>query len=66
MATSARLYSWIAGSVVTMMETHKASDHSVIALMAILLADDFEHDNPRFDRQRFYAACGLSEIGQPK
>jgi len=27
--------------------------------LAIKLADVFEKDNPRFDRDRFYLACGV-------
>lgn len=30
-----------------------------IALVELLM-DIFEHDNPRFDRQRFLEACGLA------
>lgn len=28
------------------------------------LADYFEQDNPRFDRERFLSACGVEKIGQ--
>lgn len=32
-----------------------------IGRLAIELADYFAKDNPRFDRERFLAACGLTE-----
>jgi hypothetical protein len=34
-------------------------------LIANLLADTFENDNPRFDRDRFIAACRPTEVGKP-
>jgi hypothetical protein len=35
-----------------------------VARVARGLADLFKRDNARFDRQRFYAACGLDEQGR--
>jgi len=32
---------------------------SEIGEIANALADSFQEDNPRFDRERFLAACGL-------
>ena len=34
--------------------------------LAILAAAKFERDNPRFDKARFYNACGLCSDGTPK
>ncbi len=34
--------------------------------LAILAAAKFEKDNPRFDKGRFYNACGLCSDGTPK
>ena len=34
--------------------------------LAILAAAKFEKDNPRFNKARFYNACGLNSEGTPK
>ena len=34
--------------------------------LAILAAAKFEKDNPRFNKARFYNACGLTSEGTPK
>ena len=34
--------------------------------LAILAAAKFAKDNPRFDKGRFYNACGLCSDGTPK
>ena len=34
--------------------------------LAILAAAKFAKDNPRFDKGRFYNACGLMSDGTPK
>ncbi len=34
--------------------------------LAILAAAKFAKDNPRFDKPRFYDACGLTSNGTPK
>ena len=34
--------------------------------LAILAAAKFTKDNPRFDKGRFYNACGLCSDGTPK
>jgi hypothetical protein len=35
--------------------------NKAIRTVARSLADKFADDNPRFDREKFYAACGLTE-----
>jgi hypothetical protein len=36
-------------------------NETVGADLARRLADEFEQDNPRFDRARFLAACGVEQ-----
>ena len=48
-------YKMVAAAVANMVER---SDRWLIAN---LLADSFENDNPRFDRDRFIAACRPTE-----
>lgn len=38
---------------------HDTGFVSALETVAVELADHFETDNPRFDRARFLAACGL-------
>ena len=43
-------------------KTRIGSDgYAAIVCLALSLADTFAADNPRFDRSRFYAACGIGE-----
>ena len=35
--------------------------NKAIRTVARSLADEFAKDNPRFDRERFYAACGFDK-----
>lgn len=37
--------------------------HHTVRRIALSLADMFKQDNARFDRAKFYAACGLTEDG---
>jgi hypothetical protein len=37
----------------------------IIRNLAQRFASEFESDNVRFDLQRFYAACGFNEEGNP-
>lgn len=37
----------------------------IIRNLAHRFASEFEKTNPRFDLQKFYAACGLNEEGNP-
>lgn len=39
------------------------SERRAITIVARSLADEFARDNERFDRQKFYAACGLNVEG---
>lgn len=32
--------------------------------MAVQMADHFRADNSRFDRGRFYAACGIADVNR--
>lgn len=41
------------------------SNRLVLRNLAHRLAGEFESANPRFDLQKFYAACGLDEDGNP-
>jgi len=41
------------------------ADVLTVALVAHELCSFFKQDNPRFDRYRFLAACGLPEEHQP-
>ena len=52
-------YKMVAAAVANMVER---SDRWLITN---LLADSFENDNPRFDRDRFIAACRPTEVGKP-
>lgn len=61
---SKRLYDWVAISVRVALEHASTEERYGIAHLAVMLADDFKHDNTRFDRQRFYTACGLSSTGR--
>ena len=45
-------------AVVIKNEVNHGSDPAVIARMAQGIADICENDNPRFDRVKFYVACG--------
>lgn len=69
MSASRKLHTEIAASIRAHVETcATASDdygrggqHAVAAL-ARMIATDLELDNPRFDRARFLAACGVAEL----
>ena len=45
--------------------SHKYNLKVTYKIRAIILstADIFKHDNLRFDREKFYLACGLDENG---
>lgn len=51
----------------TVIRSHRKDDDgtssAVIASIAIDLAQVFATDNPRFDRARFFGACGLDTDG---
>jgi hypothetical protein len=41
------------------VHTHSPVAQNVVRGITLSLADVFAQDNPRFDRQRFYAAVGI-------
>ena len=43
-------------------ETLDANLYGFAAEMANELADYFQKENPRFDRDRFFKACGLTDL----
>ena len=43
-------------------ETLDANLYGFAAEMANELADYFQKENPRFDRDRFFNACGLTDL----
>lgn len=44
--------------------THKRAALSALDLATFTLADALASDNPRFDRERFYAAASYGDCGQ--
>lgn len=54
---SRKHYEVIARAILASADT---ADYSAREYAAVLFADVAEQDNPRFNRARFYAACGLS------
>lgn len=52
-------YQLIADVIARNEFSHLPSGNNAIVSLANSLADEFEKDNPRFDRARFLTACGL-------
>jgi hypothetical protein len=46
-------------SVTSRDEIMTAERLTAVETVAYLLASDFERDNPKFDRARFFRACGV-------
>lgn len=68
MASSAQDYRAVANILNTSKLTYGGDvspADSVIEDIAVALADHFEADNPRFDRQRFMTAAGFPYTSDP-
>jgi hypothetical protein len=55
------LYAEIA-HIIQGVATHEQGDPATVALSITALADFFEADNPRFNRDKFLRACGIEEV----
>jgi hypothetical protein len=53
-----RHFEMIAESIRVTMGQANSATRIALTSLAIDLADKFEGENPRFDRQRFLTACG--------
>lgn len=64
MATSKKLYvavaSIIAAEFNKQIRLNYPTAANAVRNVAVLLAEEFTADNPRFDRARFMTACGLT------
>lgn len=70
MPASRKLYVEIAKSLQAALTSHGLAAHGRDRALAIgqcarLIAGDLANDNPRFDERRFFAACGLTDLGWP-
>lgn len=63
---SKRTYDNIAKAVkLGVGSTQSANEFEVLRRVAGLIAEVFAEDNPRFDRERFLKACGVTEKSEP-
>lgn len=53
----------IAGDIASKRDACNVDVEDVLRNVARSMADHFARDNARFDRQRFYAACGIGRTG---
>lgn len=60
MATSKKNYVAVAAAIRESVRPATAETAGSIRELAARLANIFAADNPRFDRQRFLAACGVA------
>jgi hypothetical protein len=54
-------YTAIAKAVAEVLKTCEvdSAESTAVEFLAIMLADVCEDDNPRFDRKKFFTACGI-------
>ena len=53
-------YKLIALSIATVKASSEVHNHPMIKWVAEELADNLAQDNPRFDKNKFLAACGFT------
>lgn len=56
---SKQTYELIAFKIAAQTDYKKATGPEVLAWLARSLADEFERDNPRFNREKFLSAAGV-------